>query len=141
LQLGAVDYLPKRLLTPERLKTSVRLALRMIEKRVARRIANLASTNDAGTRSVVLGASKAVQAAKNVTTAPKIASVVDAADPNDANGAASTDTPNSANANAQASPVPESADAEPKPSTSSSTPLPAAKAPGGEFMPADFIPG
>src|SRR5260370_33587697 len=54
LQLGAVDYLPKRLLTPERLKTSVRLALRMIEKRVARRIANLAYSSDADTRSVVL---------------------------------------------------------------------------------------
>src|SRR5882762_4146448 len=55
LQLGAVDYLPKRLLTPERLKTSVRLALRMIEKRVARRIANLAYTGDADAKSVVLG--------------------------------------------------------------------------------------
>src|ERR1700730_2854943 len=54
MQLGAVDYLPKRLLTPERLKTSVRLALRMIEKRVARRIANLAYASDADTRSVVL---------------------------------------------------------------------------------------
>jgi DNA-binding response OmpR family regulator len=43
LQLGAVDYLPKRLLTPERLKTSVKLALRLIEKRVARRIATLAA--------------------------------------------------------------------------------------------------
>jgi DNA-binding NarL/FixJ family response regulator len=41
LQLGAVDYLPKRLLTPERLNTSVRLALRRIEKRVARRLASL----------------------------------------------------------------------------------------------------
>jgi DNA-binding response OmpR family regulator len=41
LQLGAVDYLPKRLLTPERLSTSVRLALRRIEKRVARRLATL----------------------------------------------------------------------------------------------------
>ncbi|MDB6159031.1 MAG: hypothetical protein JWO04_2737, partial [Gammaproteobacteria bacterium] len=47
LQLGAVDYLPKRLLTPERLKTAVRLALRMIEKRVARRLANLAYAGDA----------------------------------------------------------------------------------------------
>src|ERR1700730_7793897 len=55
LQLGAVDYLPKRLLTPERLKTSVRLALRMIEKRVARRIANLAYTGDADAKSVVPG--------------------------------------------------------------------------------------
>ena len=41
LQLGAVDYLPKRLLTPERLNTSVRLALRRIEKRVARRLASI----------------------------------------------------------------------------------------------------
>lgn len=38
LQLGAVDYLPKRLLTPERLNTSVRLAVRRIEKRVQRKI-------------------------------------------------------------------------------------------------------
>src|SRR5262249_15043046 len=52
LQLGAVDYLPKRLLTPERLKTSVKLALRMIEKRVARRIASLASTSEADPRGV-----------------------------------------------------------------------------------------
>ncbi|HEY6925028.1 MAG TPA: protein kinase, partial [Steroidobacteraceae bacterium] len=42
LQLGAVDYLPKRLLTPERLSTSVRLALRRIEKRVQRKLQSLA---------------------------------------------------------------------------------------------------
>jgi DNA-binding response OmpR family regulator len=42
LQLGAVDYLPKRLLTPERLSTSVRLALRRIEKRVQRKLQTLA---------------------------------------------------------------------------------------------------
>jgi len=42
LQLGAVDYLPKRLLTPERLNTSVRLALRRIEKRVQRKLQSLA---------------------------------------------------------------------------------------------------
>ncbi len=42
LQLGAADYLPKRMLTPQRLKTSVRVALRRIEKRVARRLADLA---------------------------------------------------------------------------------------------------
>ena len=40
LQLGAVDYLPKRLLTPDRLNTSVRLAVRRIEKRVQRKLAN-----------------------------------------------------------------------------------------------------
>jgi eukaryotic-like serine/threonine-protein kinase len=47
LQLGAADYLPKRLLTPERLKTSVRVALRRIEQRVARRLADLAHTSHA----------------------------------------------------------------------------------------------
>ena len=46
LQLGAVDYLPKRLLTPERLNTSVRLALRRIEKRVQRKLAGLAHVTD-----------------------------------------------------------------------------------------------
>jgi CheY-like chemotaxis protein len=46
LQLGAVDYLPKRLLTPERLNTSVRLALRRIEKRVQRKLASLVHVSD-----------------------------------------------------------------------------------------------
>jgi DNA-binding NarL/FixJ family response regulator len=43
LQLGALDYLPKRLLTPERLNTAVRVALRRLERRVARRLASLAN--------------------------------------------------------------------------------------------------
>jgi len=43
LQLGAADYLPKRLLTPERLSTAVRVALRRVERRVARRLASLAN--------------------------------------------------------------------------------------------------
>jgi len=38
MQLGAVDYLPKRLLTPDRLRTSVRLALRRVERRAVRRV-------------------------------------------------------------------------------------------------------
>ena len=46
MQLGALDYLPKRLLTPERLKTSVRLALRRVERRIARRLAKLAHSGD-----------------------------------------------------------------------------------------------
>ena len=46
LQLGAVDYLPKRLLTPERLGTAVRLALRRIERRIARRHAKLAQSGE-----------------------------------------------------------------------------------------------
>jgi len=43
LQLGAIDYLPKRLLTPERLSTAVHVALRRLERRVARRLASLAN--------------------------------------------------------------------------------------------------
>jgi DNA-binding NarL/FixJ family response regulator len=46
LQLGAVDYLPKRLITPDRLKTSVRLALRRVERRSSRRAAKLAHSGD-----------------------------------------------------------------------------------------------
>ncbi len=39
LQLGAVDYLPKRLVSPERLRTAVRLALRRIELDAAQSVA------------------------------------------------------------------------------------------------------
>jgi DNA-binding NarL/FixJ family response regulator len=176
MQLGAVDYLPKRLLTPERLRTSVRLALRMIEKRVARRLASLAYTGEtdakaaaADTRSINVDvksstgaraslaahvASLAAAAALPTGGAPaeqkslrddesstnirppaqaadgKGASAADEADPgaNGRAGEANTDAkPTSSPATRQA---PESA-----------TPVPAARAPGGEFMPADFIPG
>src|SRR5207247_2911846 len=41
LHLGALDYLPKRLLTPERLNNAVRLGLRRVERRVTRRLASL----------------------------------------------------------------------------------------------------
>jgi DNA-binding response OmpR family regulator len=47
LRLGALDYLPKRLLTPQRLNGAVRLALRRIERRVARSLARIASANRA----------------------------------------------------------------------------------------------
>ena len=50
LQLGAVDYLPKRMLTPERLSTAVRVALRRVERRVARRLASLANLARDGAR-------------------------------------------------------------------------------------------
>ena len=43
LHLGAVDYLPKRLLTTVRLSTAVRVALRRVERRVARRLTSLAN--------------------------------------------------------------------------------------------------
>jgi eukaryotic-like serine/threonine-protein kinase len=42
LRLGALDYLPKRLLTPQRLGAAVHLALARIERRVARKLARLA---------------------------------------------------------------------------------------------------
>jgi DNA-binding NarL/FixJ family response regulator len=42
LRLGALDYLPKRLLTPQRLNAAVRFTLRRIERRVARSLARLA---------------------------------------------------------------------------------------------------
>jgi DNA-binding response OmpR family regulator len=42
LRLGVLDYLPKRLLTPQRLNATVRSALRRIERRVARSLARLA---------------------------------------------------------------------------------------------------
>ncbi|HUL46342.1 MAG TPA: protein kinase [Steroidobacteraceae bacterium] len=42
MQLGALDYLPKKLLSPERLSTAVRVAMRRVERRVQRRLASLA---------------------------------------------------------------------------------------------------
>ena len=47
LRLGALDYLPKRLLTPQRLNAAVRTSLRRIERRVARSLARLAHSNRA----------------------------------------------------------------------------------------------
>jgi DNA-binding response OmpR family regulator len=67
LQLGAVDYLPKRLLTPERLSTAVRVALRRVERRVARRLASLANlTREAVRRG-------AAEAAADETVEPRAA--------------------------------------------------------------------
>ena len=53
VQLGALDYLPKRFLTPDRLNTSVSLALRRVERRIARRLAKLAQTSNTSQHSVV----------------------------------------------------------------------------------------
>jgi len=176
LQLGAVDYLPKRLLTPERLKTSVRLALRMIEKRVARRIANLALTSNAEAKSA--GAetkpksARAHARAQEPAEADRAADAEDTLGPNGPGGdAGPVEAKGAANRNAPAdvegpvavdSPVDAEnpADAEgpadaqgpanaassanaavARQSTESSPSVPAAKAPGGEFMSANFIPG
>jgi DNA-binding response OmpR family regulator len=64
LQLGAVDYLPKRLLTAERLSTAVLVALRRVERRVARRLASLAN----------LSRNQAVNSDPAATAAPAAAS-------------------------------------------------------------------
>ncbi len=63
LQLGAVDYLPKRLLTPERLSTAVKVALRRVERRVARRLASLANLSRDAARQVASPGSAAEVAA------------------------------------------------------------------------------
>jgi DNA-binding NarL/FixJ family response regulator len=170
LQLGAVDYLPKRLLTPERLKTSVRLALRMIEKRVARRIASLAFNSDARGNSGVLPAKLAVatdtadaaDAMANSTAAKlesETSSVTDMTDRADTASAVDTrdrgaadsvaDTRNRSMADSiadmrnrgMADSAADTRDGAAKQSGDSSVPLPATKVPGGEFMPANFIPG
>lgn len=62
LQLGAVDYIPKRLMTPERLKTAVKIALRRVEKRVVRRLAALAEEAEARARSAAEEAHAAAEA-------------------------------------------------------------------------------
>jgi DNA-binding NarL/FixJ family response regulator len=58
MQLGALDYLPRRLLTAERLSTAVRVALRRVERRVQRRLAGLANMEQ----------ERAAQAAKAAAT-------------------------------------------------------------------------
>jgi len=80
LQLGAVDYLPKRLLTPERLNTSVRLALRRIEKRVLRKLASLthvtnATSSEGDTRAQpTLSSAAAAETWTSMTVTPATAS-------------------------------------------------------------------
>ena len=118
LQLGAADYLPKRLLTPERLKTSMRVALRRIEQRVARRLADLAST----AQSIALDASaQSSQVAELPAAAepPEIAQPPDIAEPADlarpptaAEPSAAADPSNPAQQSAAAEParLPEPAD-------------------------------
>jgi eukaryotic-like serine/threonine-protein kinase len=75
LQLGAADYLPKRLLTPDRLKTSVRIALRRIEQRVARRLADLAHTG----QSIALDGPVKEEPAKQARTEPPAEPAAEAA--------------------------------------------------------------
>ncbi len=83
LQLGAVDYLPKRLLTPERLSTAVRVALRRVERRVARRLASLAN----------LARDQALNADPAATAAPPAAAGAEAGTPESAAQAAGSEEP------------------------------------------------
>jgi DNA-binding response OmpR family regulator len=146
LQLGAVDYLPKRLLTPERLKTSIRLALRMMEKRVARRLASLAnetsveeSKDSAGSRGSAQSRAAAESKASAEFSAEPEAPTdskpsVDARASSEADGAgAASDDGSRAKGPAETS--------QPAEADGTQSPKSAARAPGGEFMPADFIPG
>jgi eukaryotic-like serine/threonine-protein kinase len=72
LQLGAVDYLPKRLLTPERLSTAVRVAMRRVERRVARRLASLANlSRDALKNGAAAAAQTPEPAAQQAPAAPE----------------------------------------------------------------------
>jgi DNA-binding NarL/FixJ family response regulator len=203
LQLGAVDYLPKRLLTAERLKTSVKLALRMLEKRVARRIANLVHTSEAedkvvadearptsvdvksttGTRAALAARAASVAAAADVSAGtqtneaaaiqesaaeqlslglqsseqpggeqhgmeqPAAVKQASTADHDDTLG---TDEPDAESGDSGSQPAwqgrgalnsDSSTNIKPPTVSGSTAPVPAAKAPGGEFMPANFIPG
>jgi DNA-binding NarL/FixJ family response regulator len=74
LQLGAVDYIPKRLLSPERLNTSVKVALHRVERRVARRLASLANlSREAALQARAPGPEAAVAVAPAVPETPKAA--------------------------------------------------------------------
>jgi DNA-binding NarL/FixJ family response regulator len=152
LQLGAVDYLPKRLLTPERLKTSVRLALRMIEKRVARRIANLAYSTDTDAKSGVAGSASADAKAPGDVKSIAGASPAAGADrttggepPRDANDVAVARSAPHAEGPVEPNDLARAkgpADAGPaRQPTEPAALVPADAAPGGEFMSAHFIPG
>ncbi len=88
LQLGAVDYLPKRLLTAERLSTAVLVALRRVERRVARRLASLANLS----RNQAAHADPAATAAPGAAAAAAPAEGAEAAPAGAAGKAAAADT-------------------------------------------------
>lgn len=95
LQLGAVDYIPKRLLTPERLSTSVRLALRRIEKRVQRKLQSLAHvdvTPPEETREQKLDHAAAAETWASMTLTPAIPPKPSAAKAQDAAASAPAGT-------------------------------------------------
>jgi DNA-binding response OmpR family regulator/predicted Ser/Thr protein kinase len=160
LQLGAVDYLPKRLLTPERLKTSVRLALRRIEKRVAKRIANLAEPGahaitppiEARPRKVTLSSGSADGAGESADGAEppggkQSGDAAGAGHSGEAEHAAGADHSGEAEHAAGADHSGEAEhsaegdhSAEPA-EWANGVVSPASLSPGGAFMPANFLPG
>jgi DNA-binding response OmpR family regulator len=80
LQLGAVDYLPKRLVTPERLSTAVRVALRSVERRVAKRLASLANiSRDQALNAKVAAAVDSAERATAQQSEPQPAAAAEAA--------------------------------------------------------------
>jgi DNA-binding response OmpR family regulator len=82
LQLGAVDYLPKRLLTPERLSTAVRVALRRVERRVARRLASLANlARDQAAKPAAPAGAPEVDAAPGAAETPAAPGVAESLQP------------------------------------------------------------
>ncbi|MBV8742038.1 MAG: protein kinase [Sinobacteraceae bacterium] len=70
LHLGAIDYLPKRLLTPERLATSLRLALRRLARKEARRLLQPTRTQVVPPSAVAARASRAAQPTQPEPAAP-----------------------------------------------------------------------
>ncbi len=77
LRLGAADYLPKRMITPQRLQRSIKLTLRAIDKQSQRRAEHLASTAAVSTQT---GASLA-RAAKVALAAVPTPAAEPAAEP------------------------------------------------------------
>jgi DNA-binding response OmpR family regulator len=69
LQLGAADYLPKRLLTPERLNTQVQVALRRLEMRRVQEPAALLEVEEAPQHNRVRSHSPALDATQDVPAA------------------------------------------------------------------------
>src|SRR5438874_2098951 len=106
LHLGALDYLPKRLLTPERLSTAVRVALRRVERRVARRLASLANlSRDQALRAPESGAPPAAGELSALSAAEAAASAAAPAAASAAAAAAPAAAPVAAPAAAPAAPV------------------------------------
>ena len=142
LQLGAVDYLPKRLLTPERLRNSARLAARRIEKRTDAKEALAPAPEPAPEPSTVvaphaiLGVSTPTQAEAPEPASLEIPRGADA----EARSAAKAEGATASRENVDAM---LSRETRPRrnPTPTHKRAPPKALAPGGGYVPADFIPG